>query len=234
MSEAIKNLFTDISPTYDKLNHLLSFNIDKSWRRKTIAKIQRQPNETFLALDLCAGTHDLGLECLKKFPKAKVIAADFSFGMLAQGQDKLKLHVADQKIFPVCADALHMPFEDNTFDVAFCAFGMRNLDNKSKGLEELNRVLKPGGQLMILEFFKADSLASRFFNKTFAQHIMPRIGRLVSGHQSAYDYLRDSIRGFLTVDDFRELMIMNGYKDIGADHFLMSIASCMTGVKKPI
>lgn len=230
MSEAVKNLFTQISPTYDRLNHLLSLNIDKSWRKKTIATIQKSNDEPFLGLDLCAGTFDLSLECRRQFPHSKIVAADFSFGMLKSGLPKIAS--TNGAIRPLCADALSLPFADASFDVAFCAFGMRNLDDKSAGLAEIRRVLKPGGQLLVLEFFKPTSAVSTFFNKTYAEHILPRVGQLISGNRSAYEYLRDSIRGFLTTGEFEALMKTQGYADTATRDFLLAIASCVSAIKK--
>lgn len=227
MSEAVQKLFTEISPTYDKLNHVLSLNIDKSWRKQTIGTINKERHATFTALDLCAGTHDLGLECLTQFPKSKIIAADFSFGMLASGQHK----IAGKAITPVCADGLNLPFADQSFDVVFCGFGMRNLDDKTRGLSEIHRVLKPDGQILILEFFKPDSFLSRVFNKTYAEHILPRIGKLISGNQAAYEYLRDSIRGFLTTSEFSQLMSQTGFHHVNTQDFVFGIASCVSGTK---
>lgn len=231
MSEAVKSLFTAISPTYDRLNHVLSFNFDKSWRKKTIAQIHKKSEDAFLALDLCAGTHDLGLECLSQFPKARIQAVDFSFGMLHAGQDKIRSEFCAKKITPVCGDALNLPYPDGTFDVVFCAYGVRNFDSTEAGLKEIQRVLKPGGQLLVLEFFRPMSSLSTFFNKTYGQYILPALGQMVSGHKSAYTYLRDSIRGFLSLLEFQDLLKKSGFKDIKTKNFFMSISSCVSAVR---
>lgn len=231
MSETVQKLFTDISPTYDRLNHFLSFNIDKSWRKKTISKIQKTPDENFIALDLCAGTHDLGLECLRQFPKAEIIALDFSYGMLQAGQNKISKEFKAGQITPVCGDALNMPFADNTFDVIFCAYGVRNFDCTEKGLNEIRRVLKPDGQILVLEFFKPTSAVNRLFNNTYGEYILPLVGQWISGHKSAYAYLRDSIRGFLNVSEFEKLLEKTGYKEIKNKNFFMSISTCVSAQK---
>lgn len=218
MSEAIKKLFSDISPTYDRLNHLLSFDVDKSWRKKTIAQIQKNQDQKFEALDLCCGTFDLSLECVKQFPRAKIYALDFSETMLEVGKKKIQ---DVSQITPVCGDALNLPFGEETFDVVFCGFGVRNLDDIEKGLKEIYRVLKPQGQILILEFFKPTSSLQKLFHKTYGAHILPRIGSWISGNPRAYTYLKDSIQGFLTVPEFCELLRQNGFQKIQVqDHFL--------------
>jgi ubiquinone/menaquinone biosynthesis methyltransferase len=226
MSETVKNMFTAISPTYDKLNHVLSFNIDKGWRRKAVSAIGHTASEPIKVLDVCAGTFDLSLDTLAHFSAAQITAVDFSSGMLQSGLAKIK----GKNITPVCADALNLPFANAHFDVAVCGFGMRNLDDKTKALVELRRVLKPGGQLLVLEFFKPASFLSRLFNKTYAEHILPRLGKMISGNEAAYTYLRDSIRGFLTTDEFKALMQTQGYQNIKVQNFIFGIASCVSGV----
>lgn len=230
MSEAVKSLFTAISPTYDRLNHVLSFNFDKGWRKKTIAQIHKKSEDAFLALDLCAGTHDLGLECLSQFPKARIQAVDFSFGMLHAGQNKIQKELTSKKIFSVCGDALNLPYPNSTFDVIFCAYGVRNFDNVEAGLKEIRRVLKPGGQVLVLEFFRPISSLNNFFNKTYGQYVLPALGQAVSGHKSAYTYLRDSIRGFLSLPEFQALLEKSGFKDVKTKNFFMSISSYVSAV----
>lgn len=231
MSEAVKKIFDEISPTYDRLNHLLSLNIDKSWRKKSIARIHKKADESFDVLDLCAGTHDLGLECLKQFPKAKIVAADFSMEMLKKGQEKLaKLNKTDA-IHAICADALNLPVQDKSFDVVLCAYGVRNFDDTEKGLKEMYRVLKPGGQMIVLEFFRPTKKIAQFFNKTYGQYVLPQIGKMVSKHDSVYTYLKNSIQGFLSLDEFKTLMTSCGFENIHAKNFLMAISSAVTGFK---
>lgn len=231
MSEMVQKIFDDISPTYDRLNHLLSFNIDKSWRVKTIKKIKKRPNEKFLVLDLCAGTHDLGITCLKRFPRAHVIGADFSLEMLKSGQSKITKLGLQNQIQPLCADALNLPLKDNSVDVVTCAYGVRNFDDAQKGMQEIFRVLKPGGQVLVLEFFKPTKKLSRLFNKTYGEHVLPRVGKWISGHDSAYTYLRESIRGFQTTGEFEKLLSGIGYEDTEVTDFLFSISSTVSAIK---
>lgn len=230
VSEAVRQIFNNISPTYDRLNHILSLNFDKSWRQKTISQILKAKNEKFFALDLCAGTHDLGLECARQFPNSQIKALDFSEDMLRQGREKIS-HLKDQ-IESVCGDALKTPFADQSFDVIFCGFGVRNFDNTEKGIQEIRRLLKPEGQLLVLEFFRPTSKLNLFFNKTYAQNILPLFGKWISGNKDAYSYLRDSIRGFLTVPEFCELLQKNGFKNIKVKDYFLRICSCVNATIK--
>lgn len=228
MSEAVKNLFTDISTSYDRLNHLLSLNIDKVWRKKAIQLIERNKNDNFHALDLCCGTYDLSLECFKQFPQCNITASDFSQGMLDAGLPKIKKFRESKQINVVQADALNLPFDDERFDVIFCAYGVRNLDDTKKGLLEIQRVLKPGGQIIVLEFFKPDRPMAHLFHKTYANIIIPTLGKMVSGHSSAYHYLRDSIQGFMTIEEFKALGLQCDYQNIFAKDFLFSISTAIS------
>lgn len=230
MSVEIQNLFTDIAPTYDCLNHLLSFNIDKVWRKKTIAKIPQDPTSHFEALDLCAGTLDLSLEFLKQFPQARVVSADFSRAMLIKGIDKAGAANL-KRMAVVCADALHLPFADNSFDALFCGFGYRNLDNKDGGLGEMARVLKPGGTLLILDFFRPEKWASRLFHHTYGNFLLPTVGRLISQNKEAYRYLHTSIDKFLSAGECQQLFIKNGFNNVQIKNNLMGISSIISGVK---
>lgn len=231
MSEAVKQLFTEISPTYDRLNHLLSFNFDKGWRKSAIRMIRKKRQDHFKAIDLCAGTYDFSLECLKNFPNAEIMACDFSQGMLDAGLNKIDPQIKTGQIKPICCDALHMPFEDNSIDVIFCGYGVRNFDDTEKGMKEIYRVLKPGGQVIVLEFFKPDTILGRFFNRTYAQTIIPSLGKIISKHDSAYSYLRDSIRGFLTTKQFEQMLHKNKFKDIKTKNFIMKISSAVSAFK---
>lgn len=231
MSETVKSLFTSISPTYDRLNHLLSLNIDKIWRRKTVASIEKPPKACFQVLDLCAGTFDLSLECLRQFPNCHIMAADFSQGMLNAGMTKIEAQKVKGKIVPVCADALNLPFSDNSMDVIVCGYGFRNFSDVKKGIREANRVLKKGGQLLVLDFFKPSSIPAKIFHKTYAQFVIPTLGKLISGHQSAYEYLKNSIQGFLTLDEFKNLLNRNGFNDMKSKNFLFAVSSVVSALK---
>jgi ubiquinone/menaquinone biosynthesis methyltransferase len=227
MSIAVRDLFTHISPTYDRLNHLLSFNIDRRWRKKAIARLHQSADQVTDILDVCAGTYDLSILAAQKFPKAKIQALDFSQGMLDAGRPKLERAGLAERIHPVCADALHLPFADASFDVVMCAYGLRNLDDKRAGTREMKRVLRPGGELLILEFFRPKSFVAKVFNKTYAETILPCVGGWVSGDKKAYAYLRDSIRGFLSVDEYMALLAEENFAAVRSHDFIFSISSAV-------
>lgn len=230
MSEDVKQLFTDISSTYDKLNHVLSFNIDKLWRKDAMRRIQFKKNEPISALDVCAGTLDLSLTFLQEYQNGHVTSLDFSQAMLDYGMGKIKPH-QKQKIKVVCGDALNLPFDDGHFDVVFSAYGFRNLDHQDKGLREMFRVLKPGGQLLILEFFRPENIFSKTFHATYGKFLLPTIGQLISGNKEAYQYLHASIQKFLTQDQCKELMEKEGFKFSFLKNYFMGVSSLISGVK---
>jgi demethylmenaquinone methyltransferase/2-methoxy-6-polyprenyl-1,4-benzoquinol methylase len=229
MSEEVKQLFTSISSTYDLLNHVMSFQVDKNWRKKTIACIQGGQN-IIKALDLCAGTLDLSLEFLKQFPQSMVTAVDFSHAMLEHGLPKIPEHQKNQ-ISIVCADALHLPFDSACFDVIFCGYGFRNLDDQEAGVKEIKRVLKPGGQVLILEFFRPESILSRLFHFTYGRFLIPLIGGLISKSRQAYQYLHDSISRFYSLSECRQLFLNEGFQIQTSRHFMRGISSLIVATK---
>ncbi|OVE81369.1 bifunctional demethylmenaquinone methyltransferase/2-methoxy-6-polyprenyl-1,4-benzoquinol methylase [bacterium K02(2017)] len=231
-SQSVQNIFDQISPTYDRLNHLMSLNFDKSWRKKTIGLIKKTSETPFTAIDLCAGTFDLSLECLKQFPQSKIMAVDFSQEMLNAGQPKIAEALIDEKIKPICADCLSLPFAANSIDVIFCGFGFRNFVSVKKGIMEAKRVLKPGGQLIVLEFFKPKSGLNQFFHTTYAKHVIPIMGKMVSGHDIAYDYLKDSIKDFLSAREFKSILQSYDFHHTEIKDFFMSISTAISTFKR--
>lgn len=209
MSEKVKNLFDEIAESYDLLNGLLSLSIDKRWRREAIASLQLP--EHAQVLDLCAGTLAMSGELLKQHPLASVVALDFSDKMLKRGLSRLPVR-QQRQIKAICADGLALPLRDNYFDAACCAYGMRNLDDNRKGLSELYRVLKPGASVAIVEFFRPTRFFPKLFQMTYGRWIIPLLGRLVSRHQEAYSYLRDSVKGFYSTEEYEVLLKEAGFK----------------------
>lgn len=232
MSEAVKTLFTDISSSYDRLNHTLSLNLDKIWRRKAIGMIARNQTENFKVLDIATGTFDLAIACLKHFSNSHVTATDFSEGMLEAGQHKIADFKKQGRIHSQFADALNLPFENEQFEVTLCSYGVRNFDDVAKGLSEMFRVLKPGGQVVILEFFKPESKLAALFHKTYANFVIPTVGRLLSGHKSAYHYLRDSIQDFYTLEEFTQIAKQQGFVNIETKSSIFDVSTAVS-LKKP-
>jgi demethylmenaquinone methyltransferase / 2-methoxy-6-polyprenyl-1,4-benzoquinol methylase len=200
----VQTIFSEIAPRYDLLNHVLSMNVDRAWRRKAVARLgwEREPEGRYL--DACAGTFDLSLELAgQKDFTGEVIASDFAFPMLAAGQPKL----GGLSVRPVCGDTLSLPFPDHTFDGATVGFGVRNLSNLEIGFREFRRVLKPDARLVILEFTVPPNALVRLGYMLYFTRILPLVGRVVSGHPWAYKYLPNSVKEFPGPD---ELVLLLG------------------------
>jgi demethylmenaquinone methyltransferase/2-methoxy-6-polyprenyl-1,4-benzoquinol methylase len=215
-------MFTRIAPRYDFLNHLLSFSLDKLWRRRTAKRflhILRRPEAR--VLDVCCGTGDLAFaldrarSATLASPQtrvAPVVGSDFVEAMLVRAREKAG-HANSSPAF-VAADALRLPFSDASFDLVTTAFGFRNLANYADGLREFARVLKRGGELGILEFTEpgAGPLAGIF--RFYFRHVLPRIGAVISGNSEAYAYLPNSVRKFPPPLELASLMEECGFADV--------------------
>ncbi len=199
-------MFSDIASRYDFLNHLLSANQDKRWRRRAIRLLS--PKVRYRVLDLCCGTGDLGLECVKQQPKCKVIGADFALPMLEIARRK-----GDAIPF-LAGDALQLPFADATFNCVMVGFGARNFEDTERGLREMKRVTKSGGKILVLEFMRPTSPLIRSGFGVFFKHVLPLIGKIVSRHKDAYNYLPASVDGFYTRREFETLMRHIGLRDV--------------------
>jgi demethylmenaquinone methyltransferase/2-methoxy-6-polyprenyl-1,4-benzoquinol methylase len=200
-------MFDEISPTYDKLNHLLSGYLDNRWRRsavKHLARIGKYEN----ILDLACGSGDLGLEFTKLHPQ-KIYSADLSFEMLKIDNAKLP----QEMNLAVKAEAEKLPFSDDFFHLCGIGFGVRNFENLSLCAAEINRVLKPGGRFLTIEMFKPENpnLINRAFRLYF-EKILPKIGNMVSKSRYAYDYLFESVDNFLPVSKYSQILEQNGFK----------------------
>jgi len=218
-STKVREMFTQIAPRYDLLNHLLSFEIDRIWRART-AKILRSVLEgrSPVVLDLCCGTGDLGLAFANRYAP-RIVGADFSHAMLVRADKKAaQLRGNGSEPAPRArffeADALRLPFADSSFDLVATAFGFRNLANYEAGLREISRVLKPGGTVAILEFTEPpDGLFGNLYRWYFNK-VLPQIGGLISGKQEAYTYLPNSVARFFRPAELAELMTSVGYSSV--------------------
>ena len=220
---SVRAMFSAIAGRYDLLNHLLSANQDKHWRRRAIRLLS--PRRGQCILDLCCGTGDLAIECMRQQPHCRVIGADFAIPMLEIAQNKSK----DTNF--LAGDALHLPFTDETFDAVMVAFGARNFENTESGLREMKRVTKPGGRVLILEFMRPTSpFLQRGFG-IFFKHILPVIGKLISGHDSAYKYLPSSVKGFYTRGEFENLLRKIGFSNVRSFNYSGGIATSFTATK---
>ena len=204
----IAAMFDRISSKYDALNHLLSFNIDKVWRRKTAKTVSKSHPKTIL--DLATGTADLAIAMAKHNPQAHIIGMDISEKMLEIGKEKvLKQGLANQ-IELQLGDAAALPFEDDTFDAVTVAFGVRNFEDMQKGLSEIHRVLKPCGQAVILEFSMPEKFPVKQIYRLYFKHILPKIGKWISKDAHAYSYLPESVERFPKPSVFLRTLSSNG------------------------
>jgi len=223
----VRDMFTAIAPRYDLLNHLLSLNIDRGWRRRAVRRLawEQRPDGTFL--DVCAGTLDLAVELAHQASfHGRVVGADFVVPMLKLGRDKAP------GLRPVGADALRLPFPDAAFDGATVGFGVRNLADLDAGLQELRRVLRPGGRLVILEFTLPPTWPVRAVYLAYFRHLLPFVGRLVSKHRDAYTYLPDSVQQFPRPQDLAERMERAGFDDVGFERLTLGIAGVHWGAAR--
>ena len=207
----IADMFDRISPKYDVLNHLLSINIDKVWRRKTAKTVARTYPKRIL--DLATGTADLAILLAKHNPQAHIIGMDISEKMLEIGNRKVDKKNLIHQIELRTGDAASLPFEDNTFDAVTVAFGVRNFENLDKGLSEIHRVLKPMGQVFILEFSMPDKFPIKQVYKLYFKHILPKIGKWVSKDSYAYSYLPASVEKFPNRWDFLRTLSLHGLRE---------------------
>jgi demethylmenaquinone methyltransferase/2-methoxy-6-polyprenyl-1,4-benzoquinol methylase len=228
-ARAVREMFAGIARRYDLLNHVLSINIDKRWRRlvrERLGEILADPKA--IVLDVACGTGDLSLE-LQRNAKARVVGSDFCRPMLAIAKDKTA--GAGMSVPYVEGDALSLPFSDNSFDAVTIAFGLRNLASVEDGLAELTRVLRPGGRLAVLEFSSPTIPGLRSLFNLYFTRILPRIGGAVSGSRGAYEYLPDSVSKFPDQNGLVELMQAAGLGSVEYTNLTGGIAAIHTGTK---
>jgi demethylmenaquinone methyltransferase/2-methoxy-6-polyprenyl-1,4-benzoquinol methylase len=214
----VRAMFARIAPTYDLLNSVLSARRDRAWRRLAAGAIDPGARRI---LDLCSGTGDLALELAQRHPQAFVCAGDFCFEMLQRGNDKGLPRAAA----PATLDGLRLPFAASTFDAVTAAFGVRNFEDLDAGLAEMRRVTRPGGQLAVLEFFRSESAWRDRPFQVYFRHVLPRVGRLVSGDAGAYAYLPRSVGRFATRRQFTTLLERAGYTSIQQRDLSLGIAT---------
>lgn len=225
-------MFSGIAGRYDLLNHLLSANIDKRWRRLVREKLQNILNDpNAVVLDVACGTGDLSVE-LKLHARARVFGSDFCRAMLEVAREKTSQHCL--AIPYVEADAMDLPFADESFDALTIGFGLRNLCSFENGLRELRRVLKTGGRIAILEFSAPVIPGVRGLFRFYFARILPRIGGAVSGSRGAYEYLPDSVSKFPNQKDLAGLMRTAGFSNVEYTNLTGGIAAIHTGTKSQL
>ena len=203
-SSPIATMFDGISPKYDKLNHLLSLNIDKVWRKRTAKEVAKVRPKTIL--DLATGTADLAIVLAKQNPQAHIIGMDFSEKMLEIGKSKIAQKGLERQVELQWGDATSIPFEDNSFDVVTVAFGIRNFELLEPCLYEICRVLKPDGTLFVLEFSLPEKFPVKQVYQLYFKHILPKIGKWISKDENAYSYLPKSVEKFPKPYIFRTIL----------------------------
>lgn len=226
----IAAMFDRISPKYDALNHLLSLNIDKVWRRKTAKAVAKSQPKTIL--DLATGTADLAIALAKCNPQAHIIGMDISEKMLEIGKEKVSKKGLANQIELRLGDAATLPFESNTFDAVTVAFGVRNFENLEHGLSEIHRVLKPNGQAVILEFSMPERFPVKQLYALYFKHLLPAIGKAVSKDGNAYSYLPLSVEQFPKPKVFLRMLAEKGLENCMAKPLSFGIASLYTSTKK--
>jgi len=225
----VRKMFGRIAPRYDLLNHLLSLDMDKLWRRhvaRRFTAILHDANAR--VLDLCCGTGDLAFAFKKEAPQgAEIIGSDFVPEMLVRA--RAKSAAAGSAVEFMEADALHLPFSDANFDLVSCAFGFRNLANYERGLQEILRVLKPGGTVGILEFAEPPGKAFGAMYRFYFRRILPLLGGMISGNASAYTYLPNSVSKFPSPEELKLQFDRAGFVDVQFERWTGGIVTLHTG-----
>jgi demethylmenaquinone methyltransferase/2-methoxy-6-polyprenyl-1,4-benzoquinol methylase len=227
--EEVAQMFNNISANYDFLNHFLSLGIDHLWRKRAVKQLQKQQPKVLL--DLATGTGDFAIACLKLKPE-KIIGMDISSGMLEVGKQKMKKRAFDNIIDMQLGDSENMPFADHTFDAITVGFGVRNYENLEKGLGEMLRVLKPGGQAVILEFSKPKTFPIKQLFGFYSKVLIPLFGKYISKDERAYTYLPESVAAFPEGAAFVGVLQKVGYQTSEPIRLSGGIASIYIGTKK--
>lgn len=221
-------MFDAIAGRYDLLNHLLSAGIDRRWRRRAIRALSLTGRER--VLDLCTGTADLAITSIRARPPAsRVVGVDFAQAMLQVGQKKISQKRLGNRIVLVRGDATRVPLADGVVDAITIGFGIRNVENAAAVCDEMRRVLAPGGRLAILEFAVPSTPGVRTLYLWYFNHVLPLIGRLISGHTAAYGYLPASVGAFASPDEFVTILRQHGFVDVSAARLTLGIVFLYTG-----
>jgi demethylmenaquinone methyltransferase/2-methoxy-6-polyprenyl-1,4-benzoquinol methylase len=225
---AVRSMFDRIAPRYDLLNRLLSAGTDVRWRRRAVDFLELAP--PLRVLDLCTGTADLLVEAVSRDPRNSGLGVDLAQGMLTRGARKLARRGLAARARLAGGDGERLPARDGCFDAAVVGFGIRNIGDPLRALREVHRVLRPGGRFVVLEFGMPDGLLGRVYRAYFTA-LLPRIGRLVSGDSSAYEYLPASVQAFPSPRGFAALMAEAGFVSVRIGRLTFGIAHLHRGEK---
>ena len=226
----VRTVFEQIAPRYDLLNHLLSFNIDRMWRRRALRVLEWERDPSGQYLDLCAGTLDVGAQlCRESGFRGFIVGADYAIPMLSAGTAK----APRERLAPVGADAQQLPLSDGSIDGAVVAFGIRNVASLDVALREVHRVLADGARFVILEFTTPRWTIVRLVYHFYFHHLLPLIGGLVSGHRTAYKYLPKSVANFPAEAELAQRMTAAGFSNVRWESLSLGIAAIHVGQKTP-
>lgn len=225
----VERMFDSIAENYDTLNHTLSVGIDKGWRKNGILSLKdKKPRKI---LDIATGTGDLAIQAYNLLSPEKILAIDISEGMMDVGRQKVAKLGLSEKIDFEKKDCMNLDIPDNSFDAAMVAFGVRNFENLDKGLQEILRVLKPGGQLMILELSTPQKFPMKQGYWLYSKLFIPTVGRLISKDKTAYRYLPKSIEAFIQGNEMVDTLTKNGFRDAKYKTYTFGICSMYLGDK---
>ena len=229
-SQQIQSMFSAIAPNYDLLNRTLSCGRDKYWRRVAVDVMKPAPGERYL--DIATGTADVALEIADRVPQGiRVHGVDVCVPMMLLGMHKVRAGHRENTISFQAGCCENLPFPDALFNGAVSAFGVRNFTCLTQGLEELCRVLKPGGRVVILEFSLPENFVFKFLYRFYFEKLLPTIGRFVSGHQTAYSYLPQSVLEFPSGSDFTQILETTGFRQVSYQSLTFGIVNIYIGLK---
>jgi demethylmenaquinone methyltransferase/2-methoxy-6-polyprenyl-1,4-benzoquinol methylase len=227
--EQVSKMFDGIAPYYDFLNRLLSLGIDVYWRRRAIRLLKEDAPK--VVLDVATGTADVALETARQLQPEKIIGIDIANEMLEIGRTKIDKRGLSTTIELQQGDSENLPFSDNTFDAITVAFGVRNFEHLEKGLEEIHRVLKPGGKLVVLEFSKPRVFPFKQLYNFYFRNILPTVGRLTSKDPRAYSYLYESVQAFPDREQFTDILSKIGFKSNQCISLTLGVCAIYSGGK---
>lgn len=227
-SWAIRNMFSAIAPRYDLLNHLLSFGIDRAWRRALVARISTTASRV---LDLACGTGDVALRVADTRSEAGIFGADFALPMLQRAAVKIARRGRAERIVLLSASAERLPYRDRVFDAVTIAFGIRNVVRRERGLAEMFRVLRPAGQVLILDFSTPPNPIVRSVYGFYFHRVLPLVGGVVSGNLGAYRYLPRSVEEFPPRPEFVRALEDQGFREVGYEDLTFGVTTLYWGVR---
>ena len=228
-AQQVEQMFDNIAPTYDKLNHRLSWDIDKGWRRKAIRQLK--PYQPKTLLDIATGTGDFAILAAKMLKPHRLVGADISEGMMEIGRQKVKAEGLEQTISFEKEDCLHLSYQEETFDAVTAAFGIRNFANLDKGLKEMCRVLRKDGHLSIVELTSPVSFPMKQLFHIYAHTVLPVYGRLISKDTSAYSYLPKTIEAFPQGEQMVEILRNAGFREASFKRLTFGICTMYFATK---